>query len=63
MNWDLTFHAVEIVVLLFGVAVPIVRSSSRVANVLRDYPPHKHHPGGIISYPPGYAPGKTEKIE
>ncbi|MGH9735416.1 MAG: hypothetical protein ACRD8A_12610 [Candidatus Acidiferrales bacterium] len=61
MNWDLAFHAVEISVLLFGVAVPILRSSSRVMNVLRDFPPHRHI-GNRILFPSGYEPSEEVKL-
>lgn len=54
------FHGAEVLILLFGVALPMLRSSQRLRNILQDFPPHRHTNGKII-YPKGYEPSKPEQ--
>lgn len=59
---EYVFHAIEVLILVFGVARPILRSSERLRSVLKDYPPHRHiH--GAITYPKGFEPPRTETFK
>jgi hypothetical protein len=59
---ELWFHGIELAVMIFGVAAPIIWSAFRLRSVLKDFPPHRHLNGKVI-YPIGYAPSRTETIE
>lgn len=53
------FHGVEVLILLFGVALPMLRSSQRLKNILQDFPPHRHvgeEDDKNIIYPRGFEP-------
>jgi hypothetical protein len=56
------FHAVEILVLILGVALPAMRSASYLKGVLKNFPPHRHINGSII-YPAEYAPTDIERTK
>lgn len=56
---DIWFHVVELGIMAFGVALPILWGVSRLASLLKDFPPHRHLNGSII-YPRGYEPTEIE---
>jgi hypothetical protein len=58
---ELIFHVIDLAVLIFGVATPIVWAVLRLRSILLDFPPHRHLAGGIILYPKGYAPGRESR--
>lgn len=61
MTTELWFHAIEIVVMFFGVAVPIIWGVVRISSLLKDFPPHRHVNGQIL-YPSGYEPTETGQL-
>jgi hypothetical protein len=64
MKWELIFHGVEVLILLFGVAWPIVWAALRFRSILQDFPPHRHlGGGGKILYPKGYMPPEISGAE
>lgn len=60
MTPEVWFHGAEVLILLFGVAYPMVRSSQRLRQILSDFPPHRHINGKIL-FPKGYAPTDPEE--
>lgn len=52
---EIYFHGAEVLILLFGVAYPMVRSSQRLKSILQDFPPHRHVNGHIL-FPKGFEP-------
>ena len=56
------FHGIEISVLVFGVAAPMIWSAMRLRSILKDFPPHRHVNGKVF-YPAGYAPARAETVE
>ena len=61
MSYDLAFHAGEFLVLI-GVAWRVIRAANRIESVMRDYPPHRHEPGGVVVYPYDYQPTPAGKL-
>jgi hypothetical protein len=61
MTPELWFHAIEIFIMLFGLAIPVIWGTIRLASLLKDFPPHRHINGTII-FPHGYEPVDTEKL-
>lgn len=61
MNAELWFHAVEILVMIVGIAVPALKASARLSSLMKDFPPHRHTDGKII-YPTGMVPTKIEEL-
>lgn len=59
ISWEIIFHGVEVVVLIFGVAWPMLQSANRLKSILQDFPPHRHINGKIL-YPVGYTPTEPE---
>lgn len=57
---ELLFHGAELLVLIFGVAAPMIWSALRIRSILRDFPPHRHINGSII-YPAEYVPTEIER--
>jgi hypothetical protein len=58
MTPELWFHAVEILVLIFGIAMPAMWGAFRLAMLVREYPPHRHINGKIV-FPKGYEPSEV----
>jgi hypothetical protein len=56
------FHLVEILILLFGVAAPILYTAIRLHSLMKDFPMHKHVNGKVL-YPKGYEPTRVETLE
>lgn len=59
MNWEIIFHGGELLVLIFGVAAPIIISVLKLRTLLGEYPLHRHVNSHIL-YPKGYEPPDTE---
>ena len=62
MNTELWFHGIEIAVMLFGVALPMIWGVVRITSLLKDFPPHRHLNGKIV-YPAGYQPTEAETLK
>jgi hypothetical protein len=56
---EVWFHIGELGVMIFGVVAPVIWATLRIANVLKDFPPHRHVNNKII-YPIGYGPTEVE---
>lgn len=61
LGWDGVFHVGDFVILA-GVAWKIFRVANRLLDVMRYFPPHRHT-NGTIEYPPGFEPGRSEKLQ
>lgn len=57
---DLALHGVFTTAI--GAAVYYLRHISRLLTMLRDFPPHRHEPGGNIAYPYDYRPTPLGKL-
>lgn len=60
MNFDLQFHVAELLVIATA-AWRVVMAANRITNMLKDYPPHRHE-NGLVSYPKGYEPPLTQRL-
>lgn len=60
MNWDLTFHVADLV-LIAGGAFGALRYLGRLVSLFEDFPPHRHDADRIL-YPKGFAPGRVERL-
>lgn len=40
----------------------VITAVNRLTSVLRDYPPHRHEPGGVVTYPYDYQPVPAGKL-
>lgn len=60
-SFEVWFHLVELVVLIFGMAAPLVYGAITLRVILKQYPPHRHV-GKRIFYPKGYEPGEVEDV-
>lgn len=61
----MTPHDIKDIAELIGfglIAWRIIASVNRLTTVLRDYPPHRHEPGGVVVYPYDYQPAPTGRL-
>lgn len=61
MSWEPIFHVGDLLIQA-AIALAVIPVALRVNAVLKDFPPHRHEANGIVRYPQGFAPGRTEKI-
>lgn len=61
MSWDVAFHIGDLLV-QGAIAVAVIPVAMRVLAVLKDFPPHRHEGNGVIRYPAGFEPGRTERL-
>lgn len=61
MSWDILFHFGDLFV-QGAIALAVIPVALRVMAVLKDFPPHRHEANGVIRYPAGFEPGRTEKL-
>ncbi|MGH9687741.1 MAG: hypothetical protein ACRD5K_11685 [Candidatus Acidiferrales bacterium] len=61
MKWDILFHVGDLVLQAL-VAWAVIPVAMRVMAVLKDFPPHRHEANGMIRYPSGFEPGRTERL-
>lgn len=58
---DLAVHAIEALSIV-GVGLGGIRKLNHLIDLFRDFPPHRHIPGGIVMYPDGYEPPALGKM-
>ena len=60
-SFDLAVHAVEAAsIVLIGLGG--LRKLNHLIELFKDFPPHRHVPGGIVLYPDGYPPPSVGKL-
>ena len=65
MNWpayEVYFHALEVVLIVVGMAIPAWINTVQLRRILRDFPPHRHNGDGSVTYPKGFEPSRTDPL-
>lgn len=60
ITFDSVFHISDLLIIA-GVSWKVLRVANRLMDVMKYFPPHRHS-NGTIEYPPGFAPGRSEKL-
>lgn len=58
---DLAVHAIEALSIVV-VGLGGIRKLNHLIDLFRDFPPHRHLPGGFVIYPDGYEPPALGKM-
>lgn len=61
----MNLHDIKDVGELLGLVIMtwrVITAVNRMTSVLRDYPPHRHESGGVVSYPYDYPPAPAGRL-